>query len=124
MADSERVRFGPERIAIAPVLVMAIGAIPLGLSSPWLRWVLLVPVACAVWVLRARVVVARDGLEVCHGLTTRRYPWNTVEGFDVPRRGPVRLLTGGRQVALTPLPRRQVRELVAACTSASGVAAG
>jgi hypothetical protein len=124
MLQSERVRFGPERIAMAPVLLMATGALPLGLSSPWLRWVLLVPVLCAVWVLRARVVVGRDGLEVCNGLATHRYRWEAVEGFDVPRRGAVRLLTGGQRVALTALPRSRVRDLVAAASSASGVSPG
>lgn len=122
MAQSERVRFGPERITMAPVLIMAIGSLPLGLSSPALRWVLLVPVVCAVWVLRARVVVTREGLEVCNGLAAHRYAWESVEGFDLPRRGPVRLLAGGRRVAMTALPRQQVRALVAACEDASGVA--
>ena len=58
----------------------------------------LVPVACAVWVLRARVVVAPVGVEVCNGLAAHRLPWSSVEGFEVPRRGPVRLLrSGGRR---------------------------
>ena len=35
-----------------------------------------------------------------------------VEGFDVPRRGPVRLLrTGGAPLRMTALPRRQLAEL-------------
>jgi hypothetical protein len=63
-------------------------------------------------VLRARVVVAGVGIEVCNGLAATRLPWSSVEGFDVPRRGPVRLLrTGGRPVPMTALSRRQLPHL-------------
>ena len=105
-------RFGPDRIALVPVLVLLLGSLPLAASSAWLNVVVLVPVACAVWVLRARVVVAPVGVEVCNGLAATRLPWQAVEGFDVPRRGPVRLLrTGGAPLRLTALPRRQLAEL-------------
>ena len=108
-------RFGPERIALVPVLVVLLGSLPLAASSAWLNAVLLVPVACAVWVLRARVVVRPDGVEVCNGLAAHRLPWSSVEGFEVPRRGPVRLLrSGGRPLPMTALSRRQLPELRAA----------
>jgi len=107
-----RRRFGPDRIALLPVLVLLLGSLPLVASSSALTVVLLVPVACAVWVLRARVVVARVGMEVCNGLTAHRLPWASVEGFAVPRRGPVRLLrAGGRPLPMTALPRGRLREL-------------
>ncbi|MCW2613138.1 MAG: hypothetical protein JWN08_132 [Frankiales bacterium] len=113
--DPDRpVRFGPEKIALAPVLLLAIGAVPLALSDARLRWLLLVPVLCAVWVLRARVVVRADGLEVCNGLRVQRLPWDRVEGYDVPARGPVRVVTPGHRTALTALPRVQLRRLVEA----------
>ena len=118
MTASETVRrrrFGPDRIGLLPVLVLLLGTLPLAASSPWLTVLLLVPVACAVWVLRARVVVAPVGMEVCNGLTAHRLPWSSVEGFDVPRRGPVRLLrAGARPLPMTALPRRQVPELTEA----------
>lgn len=102
-----RQRFGPDRIALIPVLVLLLGSLPLAASSAWLNWVVLVPVACAGWVLRARVVVAEVGIEVCNGLAARRLPWAAVEGFQVPRRGPVRLLrSGGRPLRMTALSRR------------------
>jgi hypothetical protein len=107
-----RRRFGPERIALLPVLVLLLGSLPLAASSVWLNGLLLVPVACAVWVLRARVVVTAAGVEVCNGLAAHRLPWASVEGFDLRRRGPVRLLrTGGSPLAMTALPRRQVGDL-------------
>ena len=110
-----RRRFGPERIALAPVLVLLLGTLPVAASSAWLNGLVLVPVACAVWVLRARVVMAPVGVEVCNGLRVTRLPWTDVEGFSIPRRGPVRLLrAGARPLPLTAVPRRQVRELTAA----------
>jgi hypothetical protein len=109
---ARRRRFGPDRIALLPVLVVLLGSLPLAGSSAWLNAVLLVPVACAVWVLRARVVVAAVGIEVCNGLAVHRLPWSAVLGFDVPRRGPVRLLrTGAAPLLMTALPRRQLRDL-------------
>ncbi len=107
-----RRRFGPDRLALLPVLVLLLGSLPLAASSAWLNAVVLVPVACAVWVLRARVVVAPVGVEVCNGLAATRLPWASVEGFDVPRRGPVRLLrTGARPLRMTALSRRQLPQL-------------
>ena len=108
----QRVRFGPDRLALLPVLVLLLGSLPLASSSAWLNWVVLIPVACAVWVVRARVVVAPVGVEVCNGLGVRRLPWAQVDGFSVPRRGPVRLLrAGGSPLPLTALPRRRLPAL-------------
>ncbi|MCW2599902.1 MAG: uncharacterized protein JWM02_1731 [Frankiales bacterium] len=114
-----RVRFGPERTTLAVVVVMALGALPLGLSSPYLAPVLLVPVLVTVWVLRARVVAADIGLEVCNGLRVRRFRWQDVAGFDIPRRGPVVLLpTEGRPLRLTALPRNDLKRLLEVGTPA------
>jgi hypothetical protein len=102
------------------VLVLAFGSLPLAASTAAPSWVALVPLACAVWVLRARVLLAPVGVEVCNGLRVTRLPWSQVEGFEVPRRGPVRLLrTGGRPLLLTALPRRSVGRLTAAATELS-----
>jgi len=111
--QDERRRFGPDRIALLPVMLFLFGSLPVAGSSPWLNWVILVPVACAVWVVRARVVAIPVGVEVCNGLRAHRIAWSDVEGFDVPRRGPVRLLrTQGRPLSMTALPRRQLPELM------------
>ena len=110
----ERVRFGPEKIALVPVGVALFGSLPLAASSPLLVWLLLLPLAAAVWVLRARVVVDGARLEVCNGLGRRTVAWADVEGLDVPRYAPVRLLVSGcRPVPLTALGRSEVRPLLA-----------
>ena len=110
----EHERFGPERIALVPVIIAAVCALPLALTSARLLWVLLLPLAAGVWVLRARVVAGRDALEVCNGLGVATYRWDDVEGIDVPRRGPARLLlTGGRRVLLSAVPRQELRRFMA-----------
>jgi hypothetical protein len=110
----EQVRVRPERMTLAAVVVLLLGSLPLALSSPYLAWVLLVPVAALVWVLRARVVADDTALEVCNGLAVRRVPWADVAGFTVPERGPVRLLRQGRRpLLLTALNRRELPRLLA-----------
>ena len=110
----ERVRFGPDRIALIPVVVFLLGSLPLASSAPALSWVVLLPLLCAVWVVRARVVAIPLGVEVCNGLRAHRVAWSDVEGFDVPRRGPVALLRrGGRPLRMTALSRRELPLLLA-----------
>ncbi|MCU1594949.1 MAG: uncharacterized protein JWO12_2341 [Frankiales bacterium] len=109
----EKVRFGPDRTTLAVVLVFALGSLPLGLSSPYLAPLLVLPVAAAAWVLRARVAATSTGLEVCNGLGVRRVAWADVTGFDVPDRGPVTMLTErGQHIRLTALPRHRLRQLL------------
>ena len=122
----DRVRLGPDRLALLPVMVFFFGALPVAGSSPALNWIVLLPVLCAVWVLRARVVAIPVGVEVCNGLRAHRVAWTDVEGFDVPRRGPVRLLRrGARPLRMTALSRRDLPVLLAvgghaASSSAAG----
>jgi len=115
----EEVKVRPERTTLAAVVVLLLGSLPLALSSPYLAWVLLVPLAALVWVLRARVIADDAALEVCNGLAVRRVAWGDVAGFKVPERGPVRLLRhGGRPLLLTALNRRELPRLLAASPTA------
>jgi hypothetical protein len=110
-----KVKVRPERTTLAAVVVLLLGSLPLGLSSPYLAWVILLPFAALVWVLRARVVADEQSLEVCNGLAVRRIAWADVAGFTVPDRGPVRLLRHGqRPLLLTALNRAELPRLLAA----------
>lgn len=51
-----RRRFGPERIALLPVIIFGLGGLPVAGSHPLLALLLLVPLGCGAWVMRARVV--------------------------------------------------------------------
>lgn len=104
MVGVEPVRLRPERTTLAVVVVLLLGALPLGLSWWWTSPVLLMPLGALVYVLRARVVASTEGLEVCNGLRVHRVAWDDVEGFQVPDTGPVRLLRRGAE----PLPLRVV----------------
>ena len=107
--------FKPERSSLTAVVVLFLGAVPLGLTSPWLAPAFLVPLAALVWVLRARVLADPAGLRVCNGLGSRTVSWVDVDRFDLPRRGPVVLHErSGRATRLTALPRTGVKQLVAA----------
>lgn len=106
-------RYAPERTTLAVVAIAFMSALPLSLSSPYLAPLLLLPLLGGLWVLRARVVAAPTGLEVCNGLGVRRLAWEEVDRFEVPRRGPVVLHpVEGRPVHLTALARRDLRELI------------
>ncbi len=111
---SEQVRLRPERTAFLAVGVFALSALPLVASATALLPLLLVPLAGAVWVARARVVAAPVGIEVCNGLRPHRAAWPDVEGFDVPRRGAPRLvLADGRRLRMTAIDRRQLPRVLA-----------
>jgi hypothetical protein len=110
----ERVVLRPDRITYFPVMVCFLGALPLALTAPWLTWVLLLPLAWGTWVARARVVAEGAGLEVCNGLAVHRTAWSDVEGFDVQRRGRVRLLRrDAGPLRLTTLTRRDLPAVLA-----------
>lgn len=103
----------PERTLVAVVIVMVVSALPLAFSAGWLLPILLIPLALLVWVLRARVEADATRLVVCNGLGVHRVAWDDVRGFEVPRRGPVRLLTDGRPLPLTAVTRRDLPSLLA-----------
>ncbi len=112
--DLTAVRFAPERTTLAVVLVAAMGALPLGLSSFWFAPLLLLPVLAAVWIFRARVVADARGLVVCNGLRVRRLSWPDVSGFEVRPRRPVQLLPNvGSPLRLTALSKRDLPRLLA-----------
>lgn len=120
MTTPVRTRYGPVAILLFPLTLAFLGALPLAASVRWLTWVLLLPVLAAVWVLRAGVRVTPGGLVVSNGLRRRRVGWGDVEGFDVPRRGPVRLLHAGARTPLLALPRRELPQLLTAAEQLGG----
>jgi hypothetical protein len=115
-----RTRFGPVPILLFPLSLAFLGALPLAASISWLSWVLLLPVLAAVWVLRAGVRVTPGALVVGNGARRRQVRWDDVQGFDVPRRGPVRLLHSGGRTPLLALPRRELPQLLAAAEQVAG----
>ena len=107
-------QFRPDRTAVAAVAIFFIGTLYLGLAGPAFALLLLVPIGCLVWTLRARVAADAEGLEICNGLGRTRIRWEDVDTVEVRKRLPVRLRrTDGRTTLLTALDKREVRRLLA-----------
>jgi hypothetical protein len=111
---TRQVRLRPDRTAWFAVGVFLLCSLPLVASSTALLPLLLLPLACAVWVVRARVVAAPVGIEVCNGLRPHRAAWSDVEGFDLPPRGAPRLLLrDGRAWRMSAIDRRELPAVLA-----------
>ncbi|MCU1601675.1 MAG: hypothetical protein JWO22_2384 [Frankiales bacterium] len=105
--------FRPDRTAVTAVGVFFIGTLYLALTGPWFAPLLLLPLGCLIWTLRARVVADDTGLVVCNGLGKQQIRWEQVETIEVHKRRPVTLhRTDGGTTLLTALPRQDVRRLV------------
>ena len=81
------------RTALFPVGLLALCVVPLAFVAPWTPVLLLVPLALAVWVLRAGVDVGDDGLTVRSLAGHRLVRWDELAGIRVARRGDLWLVT-------------------------------
>jgi hypothetical protein len=86
-------RLRMNRTALFPVGLLALCTVPLAFAAPWTPILLLLPLAVAVWVLRAGVDIDDDGLTVRSLAGQRRVPWSEVAGIRVGRRGDLWLVT-------------------------------
>ena len=107
-------RLRMNRTALIPVGLLARCAVPLAFAAPWTPVLLLVPLAVAVWVLRAGVDIADDGLTVRSLAGERRVPWSEVAGIRVAPRGDLWLVTTrGTEVHLPVMRARDLPRLAA-----------
>ncbi len=80
-----------------------------------LWWLLLFPVAAAVWIERTRTTVSDDGLELRTVFGSRQLDWAQVAGVSIPKRGFVRAhLTDNTQVRLPAVSYDRLRDLIRA----------
>jgi hypothetical protein len=100
------------RVALLPVVFLAVCVLPFAAASPWAALVLLLPLLAAVWVLRVGVDVD-DAAITTHGLLgQRRVAWDDLAGIRVGRNARLRLVTtGGREVRLPVLRARDLPRL-------------
>ncbi|MEV4127621.1 PH domain-containing protein [Nocardia sp. NPDC049707] len=83
---------------------------PIGL---W--WLLLLPVAAAVWIERTRTTVSEDGLDLRTVFGSRHLDWAQVAGVSIPKRGFVRAhLTDDTDVKLPAVSYDRLRDLIRA----------
>lgn len=78
-----------------------------------LWWLLLVPVAVAVWVARNQTTVSESGLDLRTTFGSRHLDWNQVKGVRIPKRGFVRAhLDDDSEVKLPAVSYDRLRDLI------------
>ncbi|MGY1687107.1 PH domain-containing protein [Geodermatophilus sp. SYSU D00867] len=107
MATLARMRLS--RVALLPIVFLAVCVLPFAAASPWAALVLLLPLLAAVWVLRVGVDVDEEAITTRGLVGQRRVPWDDLAGIRVGRNARLRLVTtGGGEV---PLPVLRARDL-------------
>jgi hypothetical protein len=106
------VRLRMSRTALLPVVLFALGLLPVALISPWALLVLAVPALVAVWVLRVGVAVGEDGVTVESLAGSRHLPWAEIAGIRVGTRAELWLVTTrGTEIRLPVLRARDLPRL-------------
>jgi hypothetical protein len=107
-------RLRMNRTALLPVGLLAVCVVPLAFAAPWTPVLLLIPLAVALWVLRAGVDIADDGLTLRSLVGERRVPWTELVGIRVAPRGDLWLVTtGGTEVRMPVMRARDLPRLAA-----------
>ena len=107
-------RLRMSRVALLPVLFLAVCVLPLAFAATWTLVFLLVPVPAGAWVLRAGVDVGDDGVTVRSLAAARHVPWSEVAGIRVAERGDLWLVTvRGTELRLPVLRARDLPRLAA-----------
>jgi Bacterial PH domain len=110
--SSARLRMS--RTALLPVGFLALCVVPLATVTTWTLVLLLIPLAVALWVLRAGVDLADDGVTVRSLVGRRSVPWAEVAGIRVASAGELWLVTTrGTEVRLPVLRARDLPRLAA-----------
>ena len=105
-----RLRMG--RVALLPVVFLAVCVLPLAVAASWTLVFLLVPVLAAAYVLRVGVDVGDGGVTVRSVAGSRSVPWDDVAGIRVGERGDLWLVTArGTELRLPVLRARDLPRL-------------
>jgi hypothetical protein len=81
------------KVALVPVVLLFVCAIPLATAQLWTLVFLLIPLVAAVYVVRVGVDVADDGVTVRSAFAARRVPWAELAGVRIGRRRDLYLVT-------------------------------
>ncbi|MGW5673384.1 PH domain-containing protein, partial [Micromonospora sp. NPDC003776] len=87
MNRADTVRFRHNQAILVAAIVAFIGALPLATARWWLLWVLLIPLAVAVWAWRAGTDADPGELRLRALLGQRRIPWARVTELAGDDRG-------------------------------------
>jgi PH (Pleckstrin Homology) domain-containing protein len=107
-------RLRMSRVALLPVVFLAVCVLPLAVAAVWTLVFLLVPVLAAAYVLRVGVDVGDGGVTVRSVAGSRSVPWDDVAGIRVGERGDLWLVTArGTELRLPVLRARDLPRLAA-----------
>ncbi|WP_435586621.1 PH domain-containing protein [Micromonospora aurantiaca (nom. illeg.)] len=114
MSRADTVRFRHNQAILVAAIVAFIGALPLASARWWLLWVLLVPLAVAVWAWRAGTDADARELRLRALVGQRRVPWNRVAELAGDSRGrAVARLDDGEVVMLPAVRATELPRLIA-----------
>ena len=106
--------FRMSRVALLPVVFLAVCVLPLASAAVWTPVFLLLPVLAAAWVLRVGVDVGDGGVTVRSLVAARSVPWAEVAGIRIADRGDLWLVTTrGTELRLPVLRARDLPRLAA-----------
>ncbi|MEU7761860.1 MULTISPECIES: PH domain-containing protein [Micromonospora] len=105
MSRADTVRFRHNQAILVAAIVAFIGALPLASARWWLLWVLLVPLAVAVWAWRAGTDADARELRLRALVGQRRVPWNRVAELAGDSRGRAMARLDDGEVVMLPAVR-------------------
>ncbi|KAB1906705.1 PH domain-containing protein [Micromonospora sp. AMSO31t] len=112
---ADTVRFRYNQAILVAALVAVIGALPLATARWWLLWVLLIPLAVAVWAWRAGTDADARELRLRALVGQRRVPWTRVAELAADPRGrAVARLDNGETLMLPAVRADDLPRLVSA----------
>lgn len=115
MSPAETVHFRRNQAILVAAIVAFIGALPLASARWWLSWVLLLPLAVAIWAWRSGTDADPRELRLRALLGQRRIPWQQVAELTADRRGRALVrLDDGELLVLPAVRAGDLPRLVAA----------
>ncbi|MFI5718173.1 PH domain-containing protein [Nocardia sp. NPDC051750] len=102
------------RLAFLGVVILALCVFfPIVGSPAGFFWLVLIPIAVIVWILRTQTTVSPRGLDLRSLFSSRHIDWDRVQGLSIPKRGYVRAhLDDDTEVPLPAVSYDRLRDLV------------
>ncbi|MCW3839669.1 PH domain-containing protein [Micromonospora yasonensis] len=115
MSRADTLHFRHNQAILVAAIVAFIGALPLATARWWLLWVLLVPLAVAVWSWRAGTDADTRELRLRALVGQRRIPWERVAELSGDARGrAVARLDDGELLVLPAVRAADLPRLISA----------
>ncbi|MGB3370553.1 MAG: PH domain-containing protein [Rhodococcus sp. (in: high G+C Gram-positive bacteria)] len=105
------------RLALVGVALLVFGVAFPAISWPTaFGWLFVLPIAVAVWVIRVRTVIGRDGLAMRRVFGSDSVRWDEVRGIHFPDRRWARVVLDDKSEKSLPLVRFELLPLLAAAS--------